>query len=643
MRTASIYAVTAWLIIQVAATTFPYLGFPKWAIQAVIITSLIGFPIMLLISWKYQMIPEDTVDENEVAVKDQSKNEKPEVRKTRKPEWLLLAFMFIMGAVGTWFLLNRIQNGSQKNKQITEDRTAVLVFENATGLTENDVIGKMISDWITQGLIETGEAKVVSSTSVRRQIAQAGLGPVKEKVEHEVNAEKVIDGRYYVQSNELIIQGRIDDVKSGELVHAFAPVKGSASEPLHAVETFKQKVLGYWITKYKDEDKDDIPSFESYKHLIFAQDNWASNDSLVMHHLNIAIDEDPSFAEPWMLKVALLRNNRDFVKADSVLNIIDQKRIDLNQRQKNLISFFKADLLGQNTLAYNYYKNEYEYDPEDFFVNNSMAIYSQLYVNYPEGTLDVIEQIPYEKLDLQNCSYCVDRIVIQLMALNQLGRYSDAIYLFENLPIHLKERRVVLEATQSIYKLKDQERLDAFINEWLYSGLSLHHRKLIPYQVAQFFYLDGEMEKAHRYADLGVSFFKSNSLNDNDWVKAELHNIKGEHETALSIYENLLSVSPASRRYLYRKGITLALLKKTDEALVIVDQLSGLSRPYDFGYIPYQKARIYAVLGYHNEALSRLETSIQQGRKFYRTFFKGDMYLKSLHGLDKFNKILKRI
>lgn len=49
------YCVTAWLIIQFATATFPYLNMPKWAITAVIVTLLIGAPIVLIVSWIYEM------------------------------------------------------------------------------------------------------------------------------------------------------------------------------------------------------------------------------------------------------------------------------------------------------------------------------------------------------------------------------------------------------------------------------------------------------------------------------------------------------------------------------------------------------------------------------------------------------------
>lgn len=69
------YVVAAWLIIQFATATFPYLNFPPWAIQAVIITLLIGAPVVLIVSWIYELTTEglrktDSVDrEKSISVK----------------------------------------------------------------------------------------------------------------------------------------------------------------------------------------------------------------------------------------------------------------------------------------------------------------------------------------------------------------------------------------------------------------------------------------------------------------------------------------------------------------------------------------------------------------------------------------------
>ncbi len=55
VRALIFYAVTAWLIIQFAATTFPYLNLPAWSVTVVIVALLIGLPIVLIVSWIYEL------------------------------------------------------------------------------------------------------------------------------------------------------------------------------------------------------------------------------------------------------------------------------------------------------------------------------------------------------------------------------------------------------------------------------------------------------------------------------------------------------------------------------------------------------------------------------------------------------------
>jgi Tol biopolymer transport system component len=48
-QVAAWYAVAAWVVIQIATSTFPYLGLPPWIVTAVIIAAIVGFPIALLV------------------------------------------------------------------------------------------------------------------------------------------------------------------------------------------------------------------------------------------------------------------------------------------------------------------------------------------------------------------------------------------------------------------------------------------------------------------------------------------------------------------------------------------------------------------------------------------------------------------
>jgi len=54
-RMTAVYIVAAWVVVQVASETFPAFNIPEGAIRHVWIAALIGFPVAVLFSWKYDL------------------------------------------------------------------------------------------------------------------------------------------------------------------------------------------------------------------------------------------------------------------------------------------------------------------------------------------------------------------------------------------------------------------------------------------------------------------------------------------------------------------------------------------------------------------------------------------------------------
>ena len=58
IRVAVVYAITAWLLVQIAAVLFPMFGVPEWASRFVVILLMIGFPIALILAWALEVMPD---------------------------------------------------------------------------------------------------------------------------------------------------------------------------------------------------------------------------------------------------------------------------------------------------------------------------------------------------------------------------------------------------------------------------------------------------------------------------------------------------------------------------------------------------------------------------------------------------------
>jgi CheY-like chemotaxis protein/signal transduction histidine kinase len=57
IKVAGVYAVVAWLVIQIATQTFPALHLPEWAATLVIVLTILGFPIAIVLAWTLELTP----------------------------------------------------------------------------------------------------------------------------------------------------------------------------------------------------------------------------------------------------------------------------------------------------------------------------------------------------------------------------------------------------------------------------------------------------------------------------------------------------------------------------------------------------------------------------------------------------------
>ena len=71
VKVASVYLMTAWLILQVIAVVSPYLNLPKVYGTYVTVALIIGFPVVCVFAWAFELTPEGIKATSEVS-KDES-------------------------------------------------------------------------------------------------------------------------------------------------------------------------------------------------------------------------------------------------------------------------------------------------------------------------------------------------------------------------------------------------------------------------------------------------------------------------------------------------------------------------------------------------------------------------------------------
>ena len=65
-KVAIAYAVVAWLLLQVADVVLPTFRTPEWVMQAFTVLLILGFPLVLIFAWAFELTPEGIRKEKDV-------------------------------------------------------------------------------------------------------------------------------------------------------------------------------------------------------------------------------------------------------------------------------------------------------------------------------------------------------------------------------------------------------------------------------------------------------------------------------------------------------------------------------------------------------------------------------------------------
>src|SRR5207244_12923331 len=96
-KVAVAYAVAGWALAQGIAQVFPVFGIPNWAIQMIVLTIVIGFPIALVIAWTFELTPEG-IKRTETA------DLMPPTTGQKKHAWIYIAVIGGVISVALFFL-----------------------------------------------------------------------------------------------------------------------------------------------------------------------------------------------------------------------------------------------------------------------------------------------------------------------------------------------------------------------------------------------------------------------------------------------------------------------------------------------------------------------------------------------------------
>ena len=123
-RTAGLYVGVCWLLIEAASILLPTFEAPEWAMKAIVIVALVGFPVMLVLAWVYD------INDHGIVVQADPTDAMVAPLASRKMDFL------VIGVLSVALILSVYMNFSgDRTVKVDPGPISVLIadFENQTG------------------------------------------------------------------------------------------------------------------------------------------------------------------------------------------------------------------------------------------------------------------------------------------------------------------------------------------------------------------------------------------------------------------------------------------------------------------------------------------------------------------------------
>lgn len=626
----SIYIVSSWIILQVLAVIAEPLGLPPKSVTYLILILLIGFPVYIYYIWKFRLL-------------------KYEIQQTEDPntpynksafQKMYFSSLFVIGlfsGIAIAFIINNNFGGNFSLEEIKgNDRIAVLKFENNTGDTNLDRIGKITADWIVHGITKNEVAQVISPKVVDEYTgiikSQAGALDIKNLLQNYFKPGKVITGVFYKEKNRLLLQCSIMDGLLENTLITFETITCNPNSPLDCGEALKQKILGY-LSIEGDVNNIEItpPTFEALQYNQIAIDNL-DNDAIHLEFIDKAIEADSNFFEPKTHKLAHYYNKGQYKIADSLRFLMDNKS-KLSKRQENILFFYESIFKGKNNKAYRAHKEELKKTYLDISTNMSnMTIALQL-VNRPEDIETIYNEIPMDDMILENCQRCGFRYYLKGLADVELGNYDDVINTLNPITNIIEYNYLKRPLISAYAKTGKFAELESYLSDYNLTANIEDIDYLSVFTAIQLINAN-HIEEANKYFNKIIT--RKNPV-ANKLHLAQAYYYKGDYINAENLYKELHENEVDKVEYLVQLAICYFNNGNFSLAKTSIEKLERLRTDYQFGAVDYGWAQYYSVLGDKNKTLEFLLKAVSQGCNFTPATFQNDPHFKTIKNSTEFN------
>ena len=309
VRVAVAYAIAAWLLIEITATTFPILKLPDWSVTLVTALVLIGFPLALIFAWAFELTPEGLKKERDV-----DRSQSMTHVTGRKLDFSIMAIMALALVYFAYdkFLLEptgdepavtaTTQSPDAARAKRPEQSIAVLPFVNMSSDPEQEFFSDGISEELLNLLAQLPGLRVAARTS---SFQFKGTNPGIAKIADTLNVSHILEGSVRKSGTKLRITAQL--IKADDGFHLWSHSYDRELDDIFAVQDeIAQAIVSELRLRLIDHTQiasGSTSNVEAYQEYLKGRYFWnlrTGPDLLTaIEHFEAATRLDPEYAEAW--------------------------------------------------------------------------------------------------------------------------------------------------------------------------------------------------------------------------------------------------------------------------------------------------------------------------------------------------------
>ena len=196
-RMAALYAVCAWVLVQVATVAVAGFNLPDWTLRLVVGLVIVGFPFALVLAWMFDFTRDGL----------RRANENGPVPSERAGRWIPYTLIIVLLLVG---VVARVRM-REPDDRTAASSIAVLPFATLGEPPENEAFSNGITEEIMNALARVNGLRVASSTSAF-ELKKQNLSP--SEIAARLQVANVLEGSVRRNGDRVRITAQLIDART---------------------------------------------------------------------------------------------------------------------------------------------------------------------------------------------------------------------------------------------------------------------------------------------------------------------------------------------------------------------------------------------------------------------------------------------